>query len=235
MNNAFSNVADSNAFVPPLSDFAFIAASGTATLAGFYVNEAGTQIGNRVSYSITTATAFVSLASGGKFPVDQNGETAVGFLGNLSGSGLYMNLTANPGGTMGQAPTSSDVPINTGPVAFGRVNDSLIALLESDGGSVTSVFETNHGFNKVTYTETAVSVGLTSSQVLAANANRKTATFTNDSSNTVYLSSISAAVLNRGWALYPNGSISFVDDVPTTAFTAISTGAASNLCVNEGV
>ena len=81
----------------------------------------------------------------------------------------------------------------------------------------------------------AVSVGITSTSVLAANASRNGAVFTNTSSHTISFGlSGNAAVLNSGITLSPNGT--WVMDkftFTTGAITAIASAASSNLAVQE--
>ena len=90
--------------------------------------------------------------------------------------------------------------------------------------------------NVGTPTETAVSVGVTSSTALAANSSAKYRQFINDSPNIIYLSfGGSAAALNTGTRLNANGgSILFDRYVPTGIVKAIATVAGSNLLVTEG-
>lgn len=81
----------------------------------------------------------------------------------------------------------------------------------------------------------AISVGVSSGTVLASNVLRKGAVFTNTSSNTISFGlSGNAAVLNSGITLAPYGSWIMDDYTYTTgAITAIASGAASNLSVQE--
>ncbi len=84
----------------------------------------------------------------------------------------------------------------------------------------------------------AVSVGVASTAVLAANANRTGAVFINDSANTIYLNiAAGAAALNTGIRLNANGG-SFTMAIrlgnnSQLAITAISSVAAQNLVVTE--
>jgi len=54
---------------------------------------------------------------------------------------------------------------------------------------------------------TKVTVGSTSTQILAANSRRRTAVIINDSDEVVYVSLGSAAVMNSGTRLNPNGGV----------------------------
>lgn len=82
---------------------------------------------------------------------------------------------------------------------------------------------------------TAVSVGVTSTSVLPANALRKGAVFTNTSSNTISFGlNGNAAVLNSGITLAPFGTwIMDAFTFTSGAVTAIASGASSNLSVQE--
>jgi len=94
--------------------------------------------------------------------------------------------------------------------------------------------------NEVRKTDTStiaqVSVGVASTAVLAANANRIFAELVNDSANVIYLALGAAAVMNRGIRLNANGG-SFeigLTNLYTGAVKAIAGVAASNLTVSEG-
>jgi hypothetical protein len=81
---------------------------------------------------------------------------------------------------------------------------------------------------------TAVSVGVASGQVLAANASRKGAAFVNTSANTISFGLGVAAVLNSGITLVQNGVWEMDANTFTTgAINAIASGATSNLAVQE--
>lgn len=85
-------------------------------------------------------------------------------------------------------------------------------------------------------TNAAVAVGIASTAVLAANANRRFATFVNDSANTIWLCMAAAAVINTGIRLNANGGSYEINqtNLYTGQVTAIAAGAGSNLCVTEG-
>lgn len=80
-----------------------------------------------------------------------------------------------------------------------------------------------------------VSVGDTSTLVMAANAARQGATFINDSPNVIYLRIGSPAVLNEGKRLNANGGSYEMNNtnLSTLAVNAISAVAASNLAIEE--
>lgn len=86
-----------------------------------------------------------------------------------------------------------------------------------------------------TPTETVVSVGTSSTSVLAANAAREYLQLINDSDTTIYVSvGGSAAALNLGTRLNANGgSIVFDKFIPTGAIYAICASPSKNLLVTE--
>jgi hypothetical protein len=92
--------------------------------------------------------------------------------------------------------------------------------------------------NATELTQTAVSVGATSTSVLAAKAGRKYALIINDSDSTIYLKIGSAAALNTGIRLNANGGsyemYAAAGNLDTRAINAISSGAGKTLLVTEG-
>lgn len=98
------------------------------------------------------------------------------------------------------------------------------------------IFFSRGGF--VVATNTFATVGVASAEALAANVNRRCATFVNDSANTIYLAFGAAAVVGSGIRLNANGG-SFTMQAGDALFTlldvrAIAGGAGSNLCIVEG-
>ena len=87
-----------------------------------------------------------------------------------------------------------------------------------------------------TSTITRTLVGVASTNVLAANANRIFAELVNDSDNVIYLALGTPAVMNRGIRLNANGGEFEIGltNLYTGAVTAIAGVAASNLTVSEG-
>lgn len=90
----------------------------------------------------------------------------------------------------------------------------------------------NELYRSSTATNTKVSVGVTSTSVLASNASRKSAILSNDSDSAIYVSLSSTAVVNEGIRLNAYGGSVTIESY-TGAITAISSGAAKNLCVVE--
>lgn len=91
----------------------------------------------------------------------------------------------------------------------------------------------------ITDTATSTTVGVTTTQVLAANANRKYASFQNDSDTVIYLKISSNAVLNQGIRLNSNGGVYEMSinagNLDTRAVNAISSASGKNLLVREGI
>lgn len=83
-------------------------------------------------------------------------------------------------------------------------------------------------------TPTFATVGVTSAQVIAANTSRKGLVFVNTSANNISFGIGTAAVLNRGITLTPNG-VWDADEYTyvTSAINAIAAGASSNLTIQE--
>lgn len=81
----------------------------------------------------------------------------------------------------------------------------------------------------------AKTVGNTTTEILAAEANRVTATFINDSDETMYLAIGVDAVMNRGIRLNANGGSYEINwtNLDTREVDAICTSGGKNLCVLE--
>ena len=140
------------------------------------------------------------------------------------------NTTLNPG-------TGGDT-IASDEVAGVKIPRSKI-IIGADGVSNGDVAESNPLPVKgqtITWAAPGFStVGVTSSVVLAANANRKGATFINDSVNEIYLGIGAAAGVGSGKRLNANGGSYEINlmNLSTQVVNAIATGASSNLCVDE--
>lgn len=77
-------------------------------------------------------------------------------------------------------------------------------------------------------TSGSVTVGNVSTAVLAANRNRKSATFVNDSDEAIYLQLGAAAVLNEGIRLNASGGSYEINH------TNLFTGAVNSICTSGG-
>lgn len=77
-----------------------------------------------------------------------------------------------------------------------------------------------------------VSVGNTSTSILASNASRKAAIIVNDSDETIYLNLSATAVLNEGIRINANGG-SHREEMYTGAITGISASGSKNVTVTE--
>jgi len=105
---------------------------------------------------------------------------------------------------------------------------------------IDAAFNLQVDVNEVRKTDTStiaqVSVGVASTAVLAANANRIFAEFVNDSDNVIYLALGTPAVMNRGIRLNANGGSFWIGltNLYTGAVKAICGVAAQNLTVSEG-
>lgn len=87
-------------------------------------------------------------------------------------------------------------------------------------------------YRSQTATNTYATVGATSSAILSANGSRISATFTNDSDATIYLSKGEPAVLGSGIRLNASGG-ALINDEFTGIIYAISSGAGKNICISE--
>lgn len=86
-------------------------------------------------------------------------------------------------------------------------------------------------YENVVYNQTAPAVTTTSSQVLAANPNRRALIIQNTGAANVYIS-FSATATNANMVLTPGQIVDF-EKVPTNVVTALGVGA-STLCIIEG-
>lgn len=85
-------------------------------------------------------------------------------------------------------------------------------------------------------TPTKVSVGSSSTTVLASNSHRLFAVFVNDSDETIYLSLSGTAVMNEGIRLNANGGAFEINitNLYTGIVKAICASGSKNLTVTEG-
>ena len=95
------------------------------------------------------------------------------------------------------------------------------------------------GEKYTTPTHTAPSIGATTTEALASNANRLYALFINDSNEVIYLKLGAAAVLNQGIRLNANGGSyemsKLLGNLYTGAINGICASGGKTLLVLEGV
>lgn len=83
-------------------------------------------------------------------------------------------------------------------------------------------------------TNTNISVGSSTTAVLAANDRRRSVIIVNDASEAIYLAIGASAVLNRGIRLSSSGGVyQCFRDCPKEAINAISTSGSQNVTVYE--
>lgn len=94
-----------------------------------------------------------------------------------------------------------------------------------------------HTNNQITssspITNTSVTVGTTSTLVLAEAAGRLLVTLTNDSNETIYISLNAAAVMNKGIRINANGGMYELNqnNLYKVAIYAICASGGKNLCI----
>jgi len=149
-----------------------------------------------------------------------------------------LNVTGSGGGggsvTQGTIPWQVSqygtwtVGLSAGTNAIGSITNTSFASTQSG----TWVVNTKNALTS--NSPTAATVGVTSAQALASNANRKGLVLTNTSSANISLGFGAAAVLNSGITLYPGGTFSMDEySFTTAAINAIASVAASNLGIQE--
>jgi hypothetical protein len=138
-----------------------------------------------------------------------------------------------------------DVTVTPAPGSIQDANLTKVAGTAVTTGAGTSNAGTQRvvlSSDSVVSTKTALTatapasatVGITSSQVLAANANRKSLVLVNTSLGNISIGFGATAVLNSGITLYPNGTFCMDEYMYTTAaITAIAANASSNLAIQE--
>jgi len=113
-------------------------------------------------------------------------------------------------------------------LAFDSLNKRFKTLLcDSDGRLYVSTAATPTN----TATNSAASVGVATSQIVAANASRKQITFQNLGSVPIFISYGTPATLATGYQIPVGGS--FIEDKYTGAVNAISTLAAQDVRIVE--
>jgi len=151
-------------------------------------------------------------------------------------------LNPKTGATIGYQETKGTTaePFNV-PMAWQASSLSYVSLsvdangnlnVNGSGGGTGSV--TVKGLSLTPASPTSATVGATSGQVLAANANRTGLVLVNTSANYISFGINNAAVLYSGITLTPNGvwemdSFTF----STAAINAIASVASSNLAIQE--
>lgn len=108
---------------------------------------------------------------------------------------------------------------------------TVTANLSPNGGAGTQLM------GSIIPTHTSVSIGTSSTSVIAANANRKYILLVNDSDTTIYISLNGAAANGQGIRLNANGGSYELgpDRIVKIAITAINSVGTKNLLVTEGV
>lgn len=130
----------------------------------------------------------------------------------------------------GEAADGAVAPLNTLQVGGKDGSGNLQTFLTD----TTGVLVTKSTVALTPASPTSSSVGITSAQIVAANANRKGLVLTNTSNNRISLGFAAAAVLNSGITLYPGGI--YVMDAylfNTGAVNAIASVASSNIAIQE--
>ena len=83
-------------------------------------------------------------------------------------------------------------------------------------------------------TSTGVTVGATTTQIVASNSGRRWICICNDSTADMYLSLGEAAVMNKGVLLVPGGTIVIDGDSPFKGvINGICSAGGKNACVSE--
>lgn len=149
---------------------------------------------------------------------------------------------------VGNFPATQPVSVASLPLPSGASTEATLALIKAKTDNIDVLLSTRtkpadvQSISGTVATKTdltpsapaAAAVGVTSAQVLAANANRKGLVVVNTSSNVISIGLGSAAVLNSGITLTPYGTFEMDEycfDVG--AVNAIASAAASNLAIQE--
>lgn len=198
--------------------------SGTVTVTG---TVAATQSGawsTGRTWTLSNATDSVAAA--------QSGTWNVGVTGTVTVSGT---VTANQGGSWTVAATQSGLwsTGRTWTLASGTDSVTITGSVSVTGtATVAGVVSTKTDLTPAS--PTAVSVGVASGTLVAANANRKGLVLVNTSTARVSLGFGVAAVLDSGITLYPSDSFSMDEySFDTGAINAIASAAASNVGIQE--
>lgn len=154
----------------------------------------------------------------------------VSLLSDASGN-LQVTGGGGGGGNAAAGPTGSPVPGSADYLGI-NVGGNLVGVSATNPVPVTGAVSATVA--SAANAPGAVSVGVTSTSLLASNASRKGVIVVNTSSNTVSLAVGAAAVLNSGITLTPYGTFSMdAYDFSTAAINAIASAAASNVAIQE--
>lgn len=206
------------------------------------VDASGTTLGANSGVDVGDVT--INNAAGAGAVNIQDGGNSITVDGSVSAtqSGTWV-LGANSGVDIGDvtinnAAGASAVNIQDGGNSI--TVDGTVAATQSGSWTVSTTGTTTVAGIVSTKTDltssspVAASVGTSSAQVVAANANRKGLTLINTSVNTISLGVGATAVLNSGYTLYPGGSFNMDEYCfDTAAVNAIASAAASNLAIQE--
>lgn len=161
-------------------------------------------------------------------------------------TGTFWQATQPVSGTFWQ--TTQPVSVSTLPLPSGAATSAKQPALGTAGTASTDVITVQGITNgtpfhvvvdkpTTTFTETAVSVGTSSTTLLSANSSRTYLQIINDSTSTVYvsISGGGTAVLNAGTRLNASGGSGVWDNMcPKGAIAAISGSSSCNVLITEG-
>jgi hypothetical protein len=190
--------------------------SGSVSVSNFPATQpvSGTVAATQSGTWTIANTSFASTQSGTWTVGLSAGSNAIGSITNTS-------FASTQSGTW-------TVGLSAGSNAIGSITNTSFASTQSG----TWVVNTKNALTS--NSPTAASVGITSAQAVASNANRKGLVLTNTSSANISLGFGAAAVLNSGITLYPGGTFNMDEySFTTAAINAIASVAASNLGIQE--
>lgn len=199
---------------------------GTLTI-NQYIDLAGTRRTNSWTYTIAGGVPFSR-----SFTVNGNY-----FNLTFKNTGASTTTTLNINTAYGTLPATTNSG-NT-PVSFDEVSGSAMTLGQKTmAASLPVVLPSDQTISTKTdltsNSPIAVSIGTSSTVVIAANSNRKGLILTNNSSAKIYLGLSNTAVLGSGVLLLPGGSFTMDEFCfDSGAVSAIASVAASSLTVQE--
>lgn len=112
---------------PSLEHYVFQAVTGTATIAGFFVDSFGKQIGSSFTASVASNASSTFESMSGLSFLDPE---IVGFLGSVGGASVYFGLSAQTPGAESLGTNYPVLPAN-GKIAIGRVSPGVAHTLTS--------------------------------------------------------------------------------------------------------